>query len=112
MALDYLSTPGQSCSLSFRVIFIIIFTATSTDVERAFSRGRLTVSRMRHSLSDESTRAATVLSSWMSVPRLVPELDIIQVFRDKASRTGKSKGKGIEGCEEARDHDMGIVPCA
>ncbi|KIM88425.1 hypothetical protein PILCRDRAFT_95596 [Piloderma croceum F 1598] len=29
--------------------------ATSTDVERAFSHGRLTVSKMRHSLSDEST---------------------------------------------------------
>lgn len=46
MALDFLSTP-----------------AASTDVERAFSRGGLIVSCLRHALSDESTCATTVLSS-------------------------------------------------
>ena len=107
MALDYLSTPGQSCSFSLRVIFIIIYKATSTDVERAFSRGRLTVSRMRHSLSDESTRAATVLSSWMAVPGIVPESDIIQALRTKTSRTGNTKGKEVEGVAAA--HRDGMV---
>ncbi|KAF8577616.1 hypothetical protein K439DRAFT_1305243, partial [Ramaria rubella] len=53
-------------------------TATSTDTERAFSGGGLTVSRMCHSLSDQSTRAATVLASWAAVEGMVPEGDIIQ----------------------------------
>lgn len=88
MALDLLSTPGQSQYwLTCYILYLPLLTvATSCDVERAFSRGRLTVSRMRHSLSDESTRAATVLSSWLSVPGLVPEMEISQVFRDKAKR--------------------------
>ncbi|KAF8579674.1 hypothetical protein K439DRAFT_1359061 [Ramaria rubella] len=40
--------------------------ATSTDTECAFSGGGLTISRMRHSLSDASTRAASVLTLWGS----------------------------------------------
>ena len=60
--------------------------ATSTDVERAFSRGGLTVSKMRHSLSDESTRAASVLGSWCDLPGAVPRDEIIAVFRDKGKR--------------------------
>ena len=65
-----------------------IYTATSTDVEHAFSRGHLTVSRMQHSLSDETTRAATVLSSWTALPGLVPEADILNFFQEKNSRIG------------------------
>ncbi len=57
------------------------------DAERSFSHGGLTVSKLRHNLSDESTRAATVLSAWMKVPNLVPEAKIIQTFADKASRS-------------------------
>jgi len=79
-------------------MFLITSTATSTDVERAFSRGRLTVSRLRHSLSDESTRAATVLSSWIEMPGLLPEADILRVLHAKASRPSKLKGK--EAVEE------------
>ena len=55
---------------------------------------------MCHSLSDVSTCVATVLSSWMAVPGLMPESEILQVFHAKASRTGKSNGKGVEGPEE------------
>ncbi|KAI0069216.1 hypothetical protein BV25DRAFT_1777220, partial [Artomyces pyxidatus] len=55
--------------------------ASSTDVERAFSRGSLNVSRLRHSLSDESTRAATVLQSWMSIPGLVHEKELAEMMR-------------------------------
>ncbi|KLO05129.1 hypothetical protein SCHPADRAFT_802371, partial [Schizopora paradoxa] len=47
MGLDFMSAP-----------------ATSVDVERAFSRGSLTVSKHRHALSDQSTRASVVLRSW------------------------------------------------
>ena len=79
MALDFLSAP-----------------ASSTDIERAFSRGGLTVSKRRHSLSDESTRAATVLSSWATVKGLIPEDEIVSVFRDKVKRA-KDKEKATSG---------------
>jgi hypothetical protein len=64
--------------------------ATSTDVERAFSRGGLTVSKMRHSLCDESVRAASILGSWCSLPDAIPREEIITAFHDKAKR---NKGK-------------------
>ena len=74
MALDFLSVP-----------------ASSTDVERAFSRGGLTVSKRRHALNDESTRAAIVLGSWAKVTGLVPEEEIIEVFRGKTKRSKKGQ---------------------
>jgi hypothetical protein len=60
--------------------------ASSTDVERAFSRGGLTVSKMRHSLSDESTRAASVLGSWCELPGAVLHNEIMMVFKEKGKR--------------------------
>jgi hypothetical protein len=68
--------------------------ATSTDVEHAFSCGGLTVSKMRHSLSDESTRAATVLSSWCKFPSAIPHDEIISTFKDKSKRP-KGNGKYV-----------------
>ncbi|GJE85026.1 hAT transposon family protein [Phanerochaete sordida] len=82
MALDFLSVP-----------------ASSTDVERAFSRGGLTVSKRRHSLNDESTRAATVISSWAAVPGLIPEAALVATFADKAKRSKK----------KASDSDIELV---
>jgi len=82
--------------------FLIIYVATSTDVERAFSRGGLTVSKMRHSLSDESTRAAAVIGSWCDVPGAIPREDIMETFKDKSKR-GKGKEKSSE------HHDIEIV---
>lgn len=76
----------------------ILFIATSTDVERAFSRGGLTVSKMRHSLSDESTRAATVLGSWCDFPGAIPRDDVIATFCDKNKRP-KGKGKEVTGSD-------------
>jgi hypothetical protein len=64
--------------------------ATSTDAERAFSHGGLTVSKMRHSLSDESVRAATVLGSWCSLAGAIPREEFVTSLRDKGKR---SKGK-------------------
>jgi hypothetical protein len=57
--------------------------ASSTDVEQAFSHGGLTVSKMQHSLSDESMQAATVLGSWCSLPGAIPCDEIITVFKEK-----------------------------
>ncbi|KIM35089.1 hypothetical protein M413DRAFT_48960, partial [Hebeloma cylindrosporum] len=69
MALDFMSIP-----------------ATSTDVERAFLHGGLTISKIRHSLSDKSARAATVLGSWSSLEGVIPKAHIIQLFKDKSKR--------------------------
>jgi hypothetical protein len=69
-----------------------LYLATSTDVERAFSRGGLTVSKMCHSLSDESTRAASILGAWCDLPGAVPWNEIITVFREKGKRP---KGNNI-----------------
>jgi hypothetical protein len=60
MALDFMSAP-----------------AASTDVEHAFSHGGLTVSKMRHSLSDQSVRMATVLGSWSQLSELVPRDELV-----------------------------------
>ena len=61
--------------------------AASTDAERAFSRGRLTVSRLRHSLNDASVRANTLLGSWSAIPGLVSEPDILAKFGAKAAHS-------------------------
>ncbi|OJT13075.1 Zinc finger BED domain-containing protein 4 [Trametes pubescens] len=77
MALDFLSIP-----------------ATSTDAERAFSQGHLTVSRLRHSLGDESVRTGTVLGSWAEHPELVPEDEVVEVVK-RHMRQGKDKAKAL-----------------
>ncbi|KAF8574540.1 hypothetical protein K439DRAFT_1307735, partial [Ramaria rubella] len=64
----------------------LVSSATSTDTECAFSGGGLTVSRMRHSLSDQSTHATSVLVSWASIKGMVPEAEIIQTFQNKKNR--------------------------
>ena len=93
MALDFLSVPG---SCAFRISCIhqtdACTTATSVEAERAFSSGRLTVSRLRHSLSDASVRASTLLGSWASIPSLVPESDIVNLIRETSERQS-TKGK-------------------
>ena len=61
-------------------------------MEHGFSRGGLTVTKLRHALSDDSTRVSTVLHTWSEIPGLIPEADIIQLFKDK-SRHLKGKGK-------------------
>ena len=94
MALDFLSTPGKAF-LFYLVIALIcnFILATSTDVECSFLQGGLTVSKMRHSLSDKSTRAATVLSSWCDFPPAIPRDDIVAIFIDKSKRPKGEKGK-------------------
>ena len=69
----------------------------STDVECAFSKGGLTVSKMRHSLSEESTCAASVLGSWCTFPDLIPRNEIVSVFKDRRKHSGKGKAKEIDG---------------
>ena len=49
------------------------------------------VMKLHHALSDESTQASTVLLAWSEIPGLIPEADIISIFKDKG---GRLKGKG------------------
>ncbi|KIP05872.1 hypothetical protein PHLGIDRAFT_14237 [Phlebiopsis gigantea 11061_1 CR5-6] len=78
MALDFLSVP-----------------TLLTDVERAFSCGGLTVSKRRHSLNDESTRAATVISSWAAIPGVISEDDLLKLFANKSNRSKKTEVPNI-----------------
>ena len=71
-------------------------------MERGFSRGGLTVSKRRHSLSDASIQAATVLSSWAEIPGLVPEEKIIAVFKNKSKRA-----KEVVDVDEIEDEGAG-----
>ena len=51
---------------------------------------------MRHSLSDESTRASTVFGSWCgSHHNSVPQEEILTVFKNKSRRLGKGKVKDV-----------------
>jgi hypothetical protein len=85
MSLDFMSALGMCCT-SLHMPVLKYPVATSTDIERAFSHGSLTVSKMCHSLSDESVRAATVLGSWCPFPDTIPRDEIEASFRDKAKR--------------------------
>lgn len=55
-----------------------ILPATSVDVERIFSRGRLILSHVRSRLSAQSTRALLCLGSWSSLG-LVKDTDVLAV---------------------------------
>ena len=63
MAMDYLSIPGN---LSFFILLelFISFAATSVDVERTFSQGRLLLSHVRSRLSVQSTCALLCVGVW------------------------------------------------
>src|SRR3981189_674270 len=64
MALDYLTIPGECIIYIPSHILNIIFIATSTDVERIFSRGRLLLSHVCNRLLVQSTRALMCLGAW------------------------------------------------
>ena len=67
MAMNFLTVPGMvsGCvNIASCIGLMLSFTATSTDAECAFSRGGLTVSRLRHSLGDASIRVSALLGSW------------------------------------------------
>ena len=55
---------------------------------------------MRHSLSDESTRAASVLGSWCTFPGAVPREEIMTTFKEKSKRDKvKDKEMTSEGAQ-------------
>ena len=65
MVLDYLSIPGMflilnTCNFSSPLIFL----ATSVDIERTFSQGRILLSHVHNRLSVQSTRVLLCLGTW------------------------------------------------
>jgi hypothetical protein len=76
---------------SFFHLFPFTAPASSCDVERAFSKGGLTISKYRHALTDDSTRASVLLDSWSQIPDLIPDAEIIKTFKEKSTRVGKQK---------------------
>ena len=55
-------------------------TATSVDVERTFSRGRLLLPHVRNRLSAQTTRALLCLGAW-SVHGFIKKADLIDVAK-------------------------------
>lgn len=65
MALDYLTIPGEFPFVIYIFsLVLIILLATSVDVERVFSQGRLLLSHICSRLSVQSTRALMCLGVW------------------------------------------------
>jgi len=61
------------------------------DVEHAFSCGGLIFSKLRHSLSDSSACAATILASWSKLEGVIPKVTIIDLFKNKYKCLKKKK---------------------
>ncbi|KDR74458.1 hypothetical protein GALMADRAFT_29018, partial [Galerina marginata CBS 339.88] len=72
--------------LALMTLDFLSISASSTDVEQSFSKGRLTVTKLCHSLSDKSTCALTVLGLWTDLPGVIPKEDIICLFKEKHKR--------------------------
>ena len=75
MALDYLTIPRKPLYL---MIKLSCLAATSVDVERVFSQGRLILSHVQCSLSVQSTCALMCLGVWSQMG-LVKDSDITAV---------------------------------
>jgi hypothetical protein len=93
MALDYLSIPGVSI-ITTLVPNLTISLATSVDVERVFSKGRIVLSHVQNGLSVQSTRALLCLGAWSALG-LVEDEDVALV----------AKLADVDGCEADLDND-------
>jgi len=65
---------------------------------------------MRHSLSDQSTRASVIVSSWAKHPKLIPEAHLVKVFNEKAIRAGNASASEIGSvCGESESEDISEI---
>ena len=62
---------------------------------RLYGGPALTVSKHQHNLLDKSTHAVTVLGSWANIEGLIPEADIVKMFRDKSKRRDVVSGSAL-----------------
>ncbi|EEB92819.1 hypothetical protein MPER_08615, partial [Moniliophthora perniciosa FA553] len=83
---DYTKLRNWCPELQRMALDILSCPATSADVERFFSRGGLMVTKHRYALSDESTRAGTILFYWSNIPGLLPEAELAKALGDKSKR--------------------------
>jgi hypothetical protein len=93
MARNYLSIPG----LSFFYILstsIDLISATSVDVERVFSKGRLVLSHVRNRLSVDSTRGLLCLGAWSKLG-LINNHDIKIITSLPEVKKGEEEEKDI-----------------
>ena len=77
MALDYLTVPSEFSCYPLKQV-LMVFSATSIDVERIFSRGQLVLSHIRNRLSAQTMRALLCLGSW-SLLGMVKDEDVLKV---------------------------------
>lgn len=88
MALDYLSIPGKpSPSQSLFLGTYEALSATSVDVERCFSRGRIILNHLRNRLSAQTTRALMCLNYWSRVG-LIRDRDVLKVVSETDTVVG------------------------
>ena len=78
--MDYLSIPGNYFFVLANGLADENMTATSVDVERTFSQGRLVLSHVRSRLSVQSTRALLCLGIWSKMG-LVEDDDVKSTAR-------------------------------
>lgn len=73
MARDYLSAPGKSFSIMYmQSCTNYRDTATTVDVERVFSKGRILLSHTRNRLSAQNTRALMCVGEWSRMGFIQP----------------------------------------
>ncbi len=86
----------------FYSLFIIfqkvsrLILATSVDVERVFSTGRLLLSHIRNRLSAQTTRALLCLNNWSKLG-LVKEDDVLQVAAEDELDTAETADEVADG---------------
>ena len=69
---------SQAVILPYLILQTLL--ATSVDVERVFSKGRLILSHVRNGLSVQSTRALMCLGTWSRM-HLVKDKDVMEAAR-------------------------------
>jgi hypothetical protein len=99
MALDYLSIPGM-CSTLIYLYMLTESTATSVDVERVFSRGRLILTHTQSLLSAQTSRAIICLGCWSTLD-MVKASSLANLYKDfREAETGEVE----ELFEDGWDH--------
>lgn len=98
MAKDYLSIPGKHTApyVHYHLLVLIYSTATSVDVERVFSTGRLLLSHIRNRLSAQTTRALLCLNNWSKLG-LVKDEDVMQAAAEAEANTAETADEVADG---------------
>jgi hypothetical protein len=80
----------------------MILLATSIEVERCFSRGRIIVSHLRNRLTGQTTRALLCLNYW-SLAGLVKDIDVLKVTRANPALEGDEDVEMEDGWDALQD---------